>query len=124
MDMYPICNQVIAEFNFYCCVDPIVLFPTAVYIALQTRQCNGIGSTKMRVTANYDACVTANYQQLWFFRGYEDHPSKVGSKVWNYNLARKNAGLDGKRKITSSKKKKSTPRKKARKKRQDIRGTL
>ena len=55
MDMYPICNQVIAEFNFYCCVDPIVLFPTAVYIALQTRQCNGIGSTKMRVTANYDA---------------------------------------------------------------------
>ena len=29
-----------------------------------------------------------------------------GSKVWNYNLARKNAGLNGKRKIASSKKKK------------------
>ena len=42
---------------------------------------------------------------------------KMVVKVWNYNLARKNAGLDGKRKITSSKKKKSTPRKKARKKR-------
>ena len=70
-------------------------------------------------TVAYISKLQRNEYTDWFFRGYEDHPSKDGSKVWNYNLARKNAGLDGKRKITSSKskKKKSTPRKKARKKR-------
>ena len=30
-------------------------FPNRSIITLQTWQCNGIGSTKMRVTANYDA---------------------------------------------------------------------
>ena len=37
-----------------------------------------------------------------------------GSKIWDYNLAKREAGLDGKRKIGSSKKKSSN--KKAKKK--------
>lgn len=65
-------------------------------------------------TVAYISKLQRNEYTDWFFRGYEDHPSKDGSKVWNYNLARKNAGLDGKRKITSFKK---ILRKKARKKR-------
>ena len=67
-------------------------------------------------TVAYISKLQRNEYTDWFFRGYEDHPSKDGTKVWNCNLARTNAGLNGKRKLASSKKK-STPRKKARKKR-------
>ena len=37
-------------------------FPNRSIITLQTWQCNGIGSTKMRVTANFMMRVIANYQ--------------------------------------------------------------
>jgi len=39
----------------------------------------------------------------WFFRGYKDHASKDGSMVWDYSLAKRKAGLDGKRKIGEKK---------------------
>ena len=68
-------------------------------------------------TVAYVSKLQRNVYTDWYFRGYEDHPSKDGSKVWNYSLAKNRAGLVGKKRFGSSKKKKkSTPRKKARRK--------
>ena len=55
-----------------------------------------------------------NKYNVWYFKGYKDHPDGDGSKIWDYNVAKREAGLDGKRKIGSLKKKSSN--KKARKK--------
>jgi len=46
-----------------------------------------------------------------FFRGYKDHPDGDGSMVWDYNLARKNAQLNNKKKVGSLKKKASNNKK-------------
>ena len=54
-------------------------------------------------TLGYLDDLKRNEYTGWFFRGYEDHPSKDGSKVWNFEKARKGAGLDGKKKFGSKK---------------------
>ena len=64
-------------------------------------------------TIGYISELRRNKYTEFFFHGYKDHPDGDGSKVWDYNLSRKKAGLDGKRKFGS--KKKSTANKKQRK---------
>ena len=46
-----------------------------------------------------------------FFKGYKPHPDGDGSMIWDVQLARKNAGLDKKRKIGSLKEKSSKSKK-------------
>ena len=65
-------------------------------------------------TVAYISKLRRNKFKGWFFGGYKPHPDGDGSMIWDYKLAKKNAGLAGKRKFGS--KKKSTPRKKPRKK--------
>lgn len=65
-------------------------------------------------TVGYVAKLRRNKYNAWYFKGYKDHPDGDGSMIWDYNVAKREAGLDGKRKIGSSKKKSSN--KKARKK--------
>ena len=65
-------------------------------------------------TVAYVAQLRRNKYNMWYFKGYKDHPDGDGSKIWDYNVAKREAGLDGKRKIGSLKKKSSN--KKARKK--------
>jgi|AOAMet1_04_M0_20_1038515.scaffolds.fasta_scaffold21941_2 hypothetical protein len=72
-------------------------------------------------TVSYVSNLRRDKYTDWFFRGYEDHPSKDGTKVWSCDLARQRARLVGRKKFGSSKKKrsskkKSTPNKKPRKK--------
>lgn len=66
-------------------------------------------------TVAYISKLRRNKFKDWFFGGYKPHPDGDGSMIWDYKLAKKKAGLAGKRKF-GSKKKKSTPRKKPRKK--------
>ena len=65
-------------------------------------------------TVAYISKLRRNKFKDWFFGGYKPHPDGDGSMIWDYKLAKENAGLTGKRKFGS--KKKSTPRKKPRKK--------
>ena len=37
-------------------------------------------------TVAYVSKLQRNVYTDWYFRGYEDHPSKDGSKVWNYSV--------------------------------------
>ena len=65
-------------------------------------------------TVAYVAKLRRNKYNVWYFKGYKDHPDGDGSKIWDYNKTKREAGLDGKRKIGSLKKKSSN--KKTRKK--------
>ena len=68
-------------------------------------------------TVAYISKLRRNKFKDWFFGGYKPHPDGDGTMIWDYKLAKKNAGLAGKRKVCSlRKKKKSTPKKKPRKK--------
>ena len=51
-----------------------------------------------------------------YFRGYKKHPDDDGSMIWDFDLARKNAGLDKKKKYGSSKEEKKKNSNKKRKK--------
>ena len=66
-------------------------------------------------TVGYISDLRRNKYTEMFFKGHKPHPDGDGSMMWDYNLARKNAGLDKKRKFGSSKKKKSTSNKKRKK---------
>ena len=54
-------------------------------------------------TVSYVSDLKRNKYIDWYFSGYKDHPSKDGSMIWDFNLARRNAGLDKKRKIVQKK---------------------
>ena len=62
-------------------------------------------------TVSYISDLRRNKYTEMFFKGYKPHPDGDGSMIWDCNLARKNAGLDRKRKIGSLKKKSSKSKK-------------
>ena len=62
-------------------------------------------------TVAYISKLRRNEYTEMFFKGYKPHPDGDGSMIWDVQLARKNAGLDRKRKISSSKKKSSKSKK-------------
>ena len=51
----------------------------------------------------YVSALSSHKYTDWFFRGYKDHASKDGSMVWDYSLAKRKAGLGGKRKFGEKK---------------------
>jgi hypothetical protein len=60
----------------------------------------------------------------WFFKGYEEHPDKDGTMQWNYSLAKRKAGLEGKRKVGVMKNKKKPATKTNTKKKKQSSGSL
>ena len=52
----------------------------------------------------------------WYFRGYKKHPDDDGSMIWDFDLARKSAGLCNKKKFGSSNEEKKKNSNKKRKK--------
>jgi len=50
-------------------------------------------------TVRYVLELRRNKYTNCFFGGYKNHPDGDGSMIWDFSLAKKNAGLDGKRKF-------------------------
>ena len=50
-------------------------------------------------TVRYVSELRQNKYTGMFFNGYTDHPDGDGSMIWDFSLAKKNAGFDGKRKF-------------------------
>ena len=50
-------------------------------------------------TVSYVSNLRRDKYTDWFFRGYEDHPSKDGTKVWSCDLARQRARLVGRKSL-------------------------
>ena len=54
-------------------------------------------------TVSYVSDLRRDKYVHWYFGGYKFHPDGDGSMIWDHNLARKNAGLNKKRKIGQKK---------------------
>jgi len=50
-------------------------------------------------TVSYVSKLRRDKYTDWYFRGYRDHPSNDGSKIWSFDLAREKSGLIGRRKF-------------------------
>ena len=50
-------------------------------------------------TVRYVSELRQNKYTGMFFNGYKDHPDGDGSMIWDFSLAKKNAGFDRKRKF-------------------------